>query len=71
MAESKTVAVVPLNSSNYSTWRVQCKMVLMKDGLWSLVSGKEITRLAIIKLSIDPSLLYLISADPTDPVLVW
>ena len=65
MAESKTVAVVPLNSSNYSTWKV--------DGLWSLVtvSGTEITRLAIIKLSIDPSLLYLISADPTDPVLVW
>ena len=27
--------------------------------------------LAIIVLSIDPSLLYLISADPTDPVLVW
>ena len=39
VAESKTVAIVPLN---YSTWRVQCKMALMKDGLWSLVSGMEI-----------------------------
>ena len=42
MAESKTVSVVLLNSSNYSTWKVQCKMALMKDGLWSLVSGTEI-----------------------------
>ena len=42
MAESKTVAVVPLNSSNCSIWKVQCKMVLMKDGLWSFVSGTEI-----------------------------
>ena len=44
MAESKTVAAVPLNSSNYmySTWKVQCKMALMKDGLWSLVSGTDI-----------------------------
>lgn len=33
MAESKTVAVVPLNSSNCS---IQCKMALIKDGLWAL-----------------------------------
>lgn len=42
MAESKTVSVVPLNSSNYSTWKVQCKMALIKDGLWAIVSGKEV-----------------------------
>ena len=41
MAESKTVAVVPLNRSNYATWKVQCKMALVKDGLWGIVSGKE------------------------------
>ena len=41
MAESKTVAVVPLNSSNYSTWKIQCRMALIKDGLWGLVSGTE------------------------------
>ena len=27
--------------------------------------------LAIIVLAIEPSLLYLIGADPTDPVVVW
>jgi hypothetical protein len=42
MAESKSVmAVVPLNGSNYPTWKVQCRMALMKDGLWSIVEGTE------------------------------
>ena len=41
MAESKTVAVVLLNSSNYSTWKIQCKMALIKDGLWGIVNGTE------------------------------
>ena len=86
MAEIKT-AIVPLTGANYPTWKVQCKMSLMKDGLWGIVSGSEtapeendgaypkfIARkdraLAIIVLSIDPSLLYLIG-DPTDPTAVW
>ena len=43
MAESiRTVAVTPLNGSNYATWKVQCKMALMKDGLWSIVAGTEV-----------------------------
>ena len=41
MAESKTVAVVPLNSSNYSTWKIQCKIALIKDGLWGTVNGTD------------------------------
>ena len=41
MAESKTVAMVPLNSANYATWRIQCKMALVKEGLWGIVSGTE------------------------------
>ena len=88
MAESKIVAVVPLNSSNYATWKIQCKMALMKDGLWGIVNGTETVptegaeqqakfaarrgkALAIIVLAIELSLLYLIGADPTDPVVVW
>ena len=88
MADSKTVAVVPLNSSNYSTWKIQCKMALVKEGLWGIVSGTEMAptegteqqakfaarkdkALAIIVLAVEPSLLYLIGADPTDPVVVW
>jgi len=41
MAESRSVTLVPLNGSNYSTWKVQCRMALMKDGLWSIVNGIE------------------------------
>ena len=87
MAESKTVAVIPLNTKNYATWKVQCKMALVKDGVWGIVNGTETapaegeqlarftTRrdkaLAIIVLSIEPKLLYIIGPDPTDPVTVW
>ena len=41
MAESKTVAVVPLSSTNYSTWKIQCKMALIKEGLWGIVNETE------------------------------
>ena len=41
MAESRTVAVVPLNSTNYPTWKIQCKMALIKEGLWDIVNGTE------------------------------
>ena len=42
MAEMKTVAIIPLNGRNYPTWKVQCRMALMKDGLWGIVSGTEV-----------------------------
>ena len=88
MAEVKSVSIVPLNGSNYPTWKLQCKMALMKEGLWAIVDGTELPpseseadkyrkfvgrrdrALAIIVLSIEPSLLYLIG-DPEDPVTVW
>ena len=43
MAESRTVVspLVPLNGSNYPTWKLQCRMALVRDGLWSVVSGRE------------------------------
>ena len=41
MAEAKTVAIVPLNGTNYSTWKIQCRMALMKDGIWTIVNGTE------------------------------
>ena len=43
MAESKVVSIIPLNGSNYPTWKIQCQMVLMRDGLWSIVNGSETT----------------------------
>lgn len=39
MAEKSSI--VPLTGSNYPTWKVQCKMSLMKDGLWCIVNGTE------------------------------
>ena len=40
MAEIKTV-VVPLNGKNFPTGKVQCRMALVKDSLWGIVSGTE------------------------------
>ena len=41
MAEVRSTAVVPLNGKNYPTWKVQCRMALIKDGLWGIVDGTE------------------------------
>ena len=88
MAEVKTISIAPLNGSNYPTWKVQCRMALMKEGLWAIVDGSETPppenesdkyrkfvgrrdrALALIVLSIEPLLLYLIG-DPEDPIKVW
>ena len=89
MADAKTVTIVPLKGSNYPTWKIQCRMALMKEGLWGIVNETEaapnaetqadlyakfIARrdraLAVIVLSIEPSLLYLIG-EPKNPITVW
>ena len=89
MAEAiKSVSIALLKRSNYPTWKLQCRMVLMREGLCSIVSGTEQTpaneevenvakfaarrdqALALIVLSIEPSLLYLLG-DPDNPVVVW
>ena len=89
MSEMKTGVVVPLNGTKYPTWKLQCRMALMKGGLWGIVNGiksahnreadakrhtKFVSRrdraLALIVLSVEPSLLYLIG-DPKDPLEVW
>ena len=40
-SESRVVTVVPLNGLNYTTWKVQCPMALLKEGLWGIVSRTE------------------------------
>ncbi|GAB1600790.1 hypothetical protein Ahia01_000357100 [Argonauta hians] len=40
--ETKLSNLVPLNGSNYNTWKIQCKMALIKDGLWNIVNETEI-----------------------------
>lgn len=90
MATSRSnnyTSIVPLNGKNYATWKVQVKMALMRENVWSIVAGTEVapgegddgyqkylsrkdSALAIIVLSIDPTLLYLLG-DPADPKVVW
>ena len=78
--------IVPLDGTNYATWKVQCKMTLMKEGVWNIVNGLEVLpedqnarlkyyerrdkALAIIVLNVKTSLLYLLG-DPVDPKEVW
>ena len=40
-ADTKSTTVIALNGKNYPTWKVQCKMALMRDGLWHIVAGTE------------------------------
>lgn len=35
------VSIVALNGENYPTWKLQCKMTLVREGLWGIVSGTE------------------------------
>ena len=41
MSEMRTVSIVPLNGTNYPTWKLQCRMALTKDGVWGIGSGNE------------------------------
>ena len=41
MADSRMVAVVPLKGSNHPTWKIQCRMALMKEALWKIVTGED------------------------------
>ena len=40
--KTKLVNLEPLNGTNYATWKVQCKMALIRDGVWNIVNGTEI-----------------------------
>ena len=87
MAESKTSAIVSLNGANYPTWKVQCRMALVRHGLWGIVSGTETVpaeggdrRLKFLARR-DCALATIVLAvepsllyligDPEDPIAVW
>ena len=40
--ETTKLVLKPLNGSNYATWKVQCRMALIKEGLWSIVNRTEL-----------------------------
>ena len=87
MADSRTVTVVPLNGTNYPTWKIQCRMALMIEGLWRIVTGQETaptgseTEQAKFAVRRDRALatvvlsvdtsLLYVLGDPEDPVVVW
>ena len=35
------MSITPLKFPNYPTWKLQCKMALMRDAVWGIVSGNE------------------------------
>lgn len=86
MAEIKT-AIVPLDGKNYPTWKVQCRMALMKDSLWGIVSGTEEApeengdarkkfmarrdRALAIIVLAVDTSLLYLLGDPEDPKAVW
>jgi len=40
--EQKVAFIVPLSGMNYATWRVQCQMALIHDGLWGIVNETRV-----------------------------
>ena len=41
MAEGRPVQIIPLNCTNYPSWKVQCRMALIREGLRGIVAGTE------------------------------
>ena len=41
MDTNKELSIVPLNDKNYSTWKVQMKMLLMRENLFGILDGTE------------------------------
>ena len=42
MSDTKQI-IVPLNGANYATWKIQCKMALIKEASWNIVNGSEVS----------------------------
>ncbi len=86
-SESQTVSIVPLNGSNYPTWKVQCRMALLRDGLRDLVNGietaprEDASKWANYLARKDRALatillsiepsLLYLIGEPEDPIVVW
>ena len=85
--EITKILIKPLNGPNCTTWKVQHKVALIKEGLWNIMTENENASenqgeqakhflrrdraLAMIVLSMDPTLLYLLGTDPENPAVVW
>ena len=70
------VSIIYLKGKNYPTWKVQCQMALMKEGLWGIVQGTEANpgadnaeRLAKFNYRWDKALAIIVLA--IDPSLLF
>ena len=77
------MTVVPLNTTNYPTWKLHCRMALMKEGLWRIVTsqpqetaptGSETERAKFAarwdRSAATVVLTVVLIGDPEDPVVV-
>ena len=87
MADSRTVAVVSLKGSSYLTWKIQCRMALMKEAFWKIVTGEETAPVGYERERVrfatrrDRALATVVLSvhpsilyligNPEDPVVVW
>ena len=85
-AEMMKILIKWTKLPNYVNWKVQCKIALIKEGLWNIVWNENAPEsqgeqakyllwrdcaLATIVLSVDWTLLYLLGPDSENPVVVW
>ena len=63
-------------AENFATWKIQCKMALMRDGLWGFVTGTEerppdrdVANLAKYKKQLDKAVATVVLA--VDPSLLY
>ena len=75
-SEGKTVSIVALNGNNYATWKIQCRMALIREGVWGIVSeteaapdGSNAERLAKYNSRKDRALATIVLA--IDPSLLY
>ena len=76
MAEGRPVSIIPLNGTNYPIWKVQCRMALIREGLWGIVAGtkkapdaSDASKLAKFKERNDRALATIVLA--IDPSLLY
>uniref|UniRef100_A0A0K2UHD7 DUF4219 domain-containing protein n=1 Tax=Lepeophtheirus salmonis TaxID=72036 RepID=A0A0K2UHD7_LEPSM len=73
------MSIAPLKGSKYPTWKIQCRMALMKENLWKIVKEEEmepkitnanLTEHVAIRISKDEALAIIVSAIDTKPTIL-
>ena len=73
--DARSGGIVLLNGDNFSTWKLQCRMMLIKHGVWKIVNGTEVAprenTLAATKFNErrDKALSTIVLA--VDPILLY